>query len=434
VRTSIFTAQRALSSSRHPDKQHICQWIKAKLGHLTRVVKRLFDFDLFLDTVGVNLLLRMGTPDVRPYLVSDFDPKYDHAVAALPQVQAQGDGIKSALGLLVPLISDFYPLVLLDEPEAHLHPPQARIIGVEIGNQARDNGSQVIVSTHDKNIVQGIVESEAPVTILHSGVRVTPQVPRCSTVRRSPSCGRDPILRYSNALDGLFHAAVVIAEGERDAHFYNAAIDYVQSVATPERPADNLIFLGTSGKTNIARIATRLHKLGVRTVSCPDLDILDNETVLRPLVAAHRGNWDELADDYKRATAEFRNVPNAPAKADVRKAIIELIDETSDQTLTESLATAITKAVKIPSTRWSALKDGFVAALKNDRAAATRLLDKLDELGIVTVKVGVLENFVTTATAPKGPEFLPVSFAEKAHTQQPAVDHANRLLKAAGIN
>lgn len=245
---------------------------------------------------------------------------------------------------------------------------------------------------------------------------------------------KDPILRYSNALDGLFHAAVVIAEGERDAHFYNAAIDYVQSVATPERPADNLMFLGTSGKTNIARIATRLHKLGVRTVSCPDLDILDNETVLRPLVAAHRGNWDELADDYKRATAEFRNVPNAPAKADVRKAIIELIDETSDQTLTESLATAITKAVKIPSTRWSALKDGFVAALKNDRAAATRLLDKLDELGIVTVKVGVLENFVTTATAPKGPEFLPVSFAEKAHTQQPAVDHANRLLKAAGIN
>ncbi len=155
--------------------------------------------------------------------------------------------------------------------------------------------------------------------------------------------------------------------------------------------------------------------------------------VLRPLVAAHRGNWDELADDYKRATAEFRNVPNAPAKADVRKAIIELIDETSDQTLTQSLATAITKAVKIPSTRWSALKDEFVAALKNDRAAATRLLDKLDELGIVTVKVGVLENFVTTATAPKGPN-LPVSFAEKAHTQQPAVDHANRLLKAAGIN
>jgi hypothetical protein len=163
---------------------------RAKLGHLTRVVKRLFDFDLLLDTVGVNLLFRMGTPDVPPCVVSDFDPKYDQAVAALPQVQAQGDGIKSALGLLVPLISDFYPLVLLDEPEAHLHPPQARIIGVEIGNQARDNGSQVIVSTHDKNIVQGIVESEAPVTILHSGVRVTPQVPRCSTVRRSPSCGR----------------------------------------------------------------------------------------------------------------------------------------------------------------------------------------------------------------------------------------------------
>jgi hypothetical protein len=81
-------------------------------------------------------------------------------------------------------------------------------------------------------------------------------------------------------------------------------------------------------------------------------------------------------------------------------------------------------------------QDGFVAAFKNDndRAAATRLLDELDELGIVTVRLGVLENFVTTSTAPKGSEFLPLAFAEKAHTQQPAVDHANQLLRAAGIS
>ena len=89
--------------------------------------------------------------------------------------------------------------------------------------------------------------------------------------------------------------------------------------------------------------------------------------------------------------------------------------------------------MKIPATQWSDLKSGIVA-FRSDKAAATRLINKLDDLGIVLVRVGELENFVTTATAPKGPEFLSVAFEENAHTQHAAVDHAQRLLKAANIN
>jgi AAA domain, putative AbiEii toxin, Type IV TA system len=405
---------------------------RGKLDELARVIKRLFGFDLLLDAVGQSYCLRMGVPDVPAYPVDSYDAAYDAAVAALPLTQAQGDGIRAALGLLVPLIANLFPLVLLDEPEAFLHPPQSWIVGKEIGKQAKDKGSQVIIATHDKNILQGVIESGVPVTILHltrgEGDKADTDLLEADKVAE---LWKDPALRYTNALEGLFHSAVIVAESERDGHFYNAAIDFVRN-EPEDRPAHNLMFLGSNGKTNLARIVRSLRDLGVRTVSCPDLDILNDETVLRRLVEAHGGDWADFSDDYRRATAEFRNVPSALNKADVREQIIKFIDDSTDAKLTEHLATAIATAVKIPSTRWSELKKGFLA-FSDDRAAATRLLDKLDALGIVTVKVGVLENFVTTVTAPKGPEFLTVAFDEDAHIQQPAVDHAKRLLNAANI-
>jgi hypothetical protein len=61
------------------------------------------------------------------------------------------------------------------------------------------------------------------------------------------------------------------------------------------------------------------------------------------------------------------------------------------------------------------------------------LLDALDELGIVAVKVGVLENFAKDVTAPKGPEFLPIALAAKVHEKDDAKQHAKRLIAAAGI-
>jgi hypothetical protein len=60
------------------------------------------------------------------------------------------------------------------------------------------------------------------------------------------------------------------------------------------------------------------------------------------------------------------------------------------QPLTEWLAEKLAAAVKIPTTKWSDLKDYGDRAFKSDKAAATALLDALDELGIVAVKVGVV--------------------------------------------
>ncbi len=407
---------------------------RGKLALLKRAAARLFGLELFLDVVSNQLTLRIGTPAVEPYLVDDYNPEYDKAVAALPEVRSQGDGICSAIGLLVPLIANLRPLVLLDEPETFLHPPQAQTIGREIGRAAKVERAQVIVATHDKNVLQGLIESNATVTILHltrEGDSAHAQVLKPEDVSE---LWADPILRYTNALDGLFHSAVIITEGERDAHFYNAAIDYVLGVGNDDVPAHNIMFVGVSGKTNIARIAGRLQKLGVRAVSCPDLDVLNDEHVLSTLVEAHGGTWGAISKDYHSATNQFKDAPSAPAIDAIKQRVDEILaSDPQNQVLTKRLASELREAVKLPSGTWSQLKAFGFSAFKQDKAAAGRLFEHLESLGIVPVKVGELENFVTSTSPPKGPAFLSVAFREHAHTSAQAIEQAERLLRAAGI-
>lgn len=397
------------------------------------LAQKLFGVRLCLDTLSGNLNYRVGEPTVAAPLANDLNLEYADAVGKLPGLHDQGDGFKSALGLLIPLVTDVFPVTLIDEPEAFLHPPQARIMGTEIAKLAKESQSQIIVATHDKNILQGLVESRAPVDIIHLTRTDDTTAAKLLEANDVTQLWTDPMLRYSNALDGLFHSAVIVTEADRDSHFYEAAIDADRETSSPESPAHNLMFLGSNGKQNMARIVALMRKLGVRTVSCPDLDILDDSKVLRRLVEAHGGNWEDLEPIYKKATNEFKGNPSPPTVQKAKQDIDAAFAKNTDQRVTESLAKAVKKAVTFVS-KWSKLKESGDRAFKADKESATALLDALDELGIVTVKVGILENFLTTTSAPKGPEWLPIAFAAGAQTTTDAAEQAKWLLKAAGIS
>ncbi|MGZ3471666.1 MAG: AAA family ATPase [Isosphaeraceae bacterium] len=52
------------------------------------------------------------------------------------QLDEQGDGIRSFVGIVVALLILNRGLFLIDEPEAFLHPPQAYRIGAFIAEQS----------------------------------------------------------------------------------------------------------------------------------------------------------------------------------------------------------------------------------------------------------------------------------------------------------
>ncbi|WP_255790628.1 AAA family ATPase [Mycobacteroides abscessus] len=397
------------------------------------LAEKIFGIDLYLDVLASNLYYRIGDPGLPTPGVNEVTTEYARAVAALPMLNDQGDGIRSTLGLLIPLITDNMPLTLIDEPEAFLHPPQAKIVGREIGKIVQERQSQVVLATHDKNMLLGLIESGAPVSIIH--LTRTDEGPAAKQLKVDDvkALWEDITLRYGDALNGLFHSAVILTEGDRDSHFYAAAIDVEHTDTSPDSPAHNLMFIGSNGKQNLAKYVERLDALGVRTVSCPDLDILNDAKKLRALVEAHRGDWSQIESDYNKATAEFHGVPKPPTAESVKAAIEAIFAQNVDEVLTEGLAGSIVHAAKLSKTGWGELKSYGTLAFKADKTAAGRLLDALDCMGIVTVRVGVLENFLTTKSAPKGPGWLPIAFAEGAHKTTAAREQARRLLTAAGV-
>ena len=430
---AVMPTQRPGSLGQTPVHHlHVLAINEAAFDRVNSLAHKLFGIKLYLDTISLNFRLHIGLPEVPAPPADRLTVEYSDAIAKLPGLDEQGDGFKSALGLLIPLATNFYPLTLIDEPEAFLHPPQARILGTEIARLAKNNRSQIIVATHDKNILQGLLQAETPVDILHltrTDDRTTVHPLAASDVAE---LWKDPILRYGNALDGLFHSAVIVTEADRDSRFYEAAID-AERDKVPDSPAHNLMFMGANGKQNMAPIVDRLRKLGVHTISCPDLDILNDDKKLAKLVEAQGGTWTEFAQTYKQATQEFLGPANPPTVEEVKKKIADELAKRSDAVLTKPLSEALAKAVAIPKTNWSKLKESGDRAFKADKAAATTLLAALDELGIVTVRIGELENFLQTANASKGPEWLSEAFKAGAHTSDEAAKQAKRLLKAAGV-
>lgn len=397
------------------------------------IAQKLFGIELYFDAVSANLSWRMGDPGMKVPPANDLNTEYAHAVGALRNLHEQGDGVRSALGLLLPMIANPSPVWLVDEPEAFLHPPQARLMGTEVGRLALQHRSQVITATHDKNILQGIIESGTPVDILHLtrvGDVTRGQLLRADDVAE---LWKDPMLRYGNALDGLFHSAVIVTEADRDSRFYHAAIDAYYQAEFVDSPAHNLMFLAANGKQNMAKIVARLKGFGIRTVTCPDLDILNNKTVLQNLVEAHGGTWSEIEPIYTKATRQFMAAPPAPEIEDIKQTINTLLDAAEGR-LTQQLADQINEVLALPASTWQNLKKYGMAAFLDEKANAKALLSTLDELGIVAVTVGELERFLTTVNVKKGsPEWLPTAFREGAHTDAPAIDQAKRLLNAAGI-
>src|SRR5690606_12158093 len=120
-----------------------------------------------------------------------------------------------------------HPVVLIDEPEAFLHPPQARLLGQMLVKEAPEN-RQLFVATHSSDFLRGLLDTDS------SRVRVV-RIQRVGDVNPIKELDNegvknvwgDPILRYSNILDGLFHSKVIVCEGDADCRFYAATMDAV---------------------------------------------------------------------------------------------------------------------------------------------------------------------------------------------------------------
>jgi ABC-type cobalamin transport system ATPase subunit len=269
---------------------------------LSNVSFEAFGEHLTVDRANMDVRLRIGTvtgvevpPLSRPTL------EYANAVAALPSVMEQGDGVKSFLGIAMTVLAGRSQILLIDEPEAFLHPGQARALGRWLSTHAAERDLQVIVSSHSRDFVLGLIGGDRShvriVRIVREGVKNRLHVLPPEDISAT---WNDPVLRYSNVLQGLFHRRVAICESDADCRFYGAVLDELAIETNRRSQADDILMVPSGGKDRMAALARSMLKLGVETHVFADFDALDQKARVKDIVAAVGGKWTEQIDiDFK---------------------------------------------------------------------------------------------------------------------------------------
>jgi len=103
--------------------------------------------------------------------VTDIEERGFHAEAVKFHAQASlieqaSDGVKAFTGIITEIVAGDPAVILIDEPEAFLHPSLSFKLGKEIATSSLGSEKRLFVSTHSPNFVMGCIQSGAPVNIV----------------------------------------------------------------------------------------------------------------------------------------------------------------------------------------------------------------------------------------------------------------------------
>lgn len=394
-----------------------------------------FGEPLHLQAQGSQLRMLLGSPSHGLTASGYPTEEYLAETANMPLLDEQGSGMRSFMYIMMNLMAQSYFCILLDEPEAFLHPPQARALGSSLATEV-DAHTQVIVSTHSSDVLRGILNSITTSSVPLKIVRLT----RTRDANSAKELNReditrlwtDPVLKYSNVLDGLFHEAVVICESDSDCKYYSAIHDRL-GVASGRFSPDNTLYTYAGSKQRIATMLSALRSVGVTVRVAVDLDILNNENNIKKLVEAAGGNWDDLkanwtiVDSHVRSLTRPLGTPNA-----IKDIITGKISSISDPESLKKFSDDV-KQLTTEQTGWAQVKKGGKAIIPAGDAtdAFSRLDADLKSLGIHVVPVGELENFVKSVPN-KGPKWVEGVFAARLHeddANHEAISYVGSLIR-----
>ena len=360
---------------------------------VSKSFEKIFGQQLALDRgVGSVVNLHVGTrPDPTLYaglLLKDYYAE----VRKLPNIDKEGDGFKAAAGLLLHLLGIPRSVYLIDEPDVYLHPPQAYAAAKELIRVSPKR--QLFLATHNAHFVQGLLDSDQQRLVLirldrparNQDVRIINK----ATFNEIKS---DPLIKFSSLLEALFFRTVIVCENEADCLFYRSIYRAVNESVHDE----NVFWVSAHGKQNIKKLVAPLRKFGVQVLSLPDLDIINDDAILKPLIESHGGDWNEFESDFKTIAKLMSERKPTFATKDVKAQIFEIladVEERENGLFPPAQADKIKKVLKSASP-WRELKESGLTALGkgNNHTAARSLLEKMSNIGILVPEVGELESF-----------------------------------------
>lgn len=284
-------------------------------------------------------------------------------------IEDTSDGVKAFTGIIIEVIAGDPYVLLIDEPEAFLHPSLSFKLGKEIATTTRDSEKRIFVATHSAKFLMGCIQSGAPVTIVRLTYRQGVPTARVLRSEEISRLMRNPLLRSTGVLEALFYEFVVVTEADTDRALYQEINERLLT-SGPESGIPNCLFINAQNKQTVPTIVKPLRDLGIPTVGLVDIDVLKEGG----------GVW-----------TNFLKCGSIPA-----------IEHQPLGTVRSNLKNSFEATGK------EMKRDGGIDLLSNsDKEAASNLFDHLAAYGLFVVRKGELESWLRHLNVPgHGPDWL----------------------------
>jgi len=292
-------------------------------------------------------------------------------------IQETSDGVQAFTGLVTAMLSLPFKILLVDEPEAFLHPPLSRRLGGNLARLARAQNASLIVSTHSAEFVMGCLEAVPETQIVRLTYENGVATARSLTGAQVQEMIKNPLMRSTGTLRALFHKCAIVTESDTDRSFYDEINTRLQRLG---RGIADSLFLNAQNKNTIHRIIGPLRSIGVPAVGVYDLDLI-------------------------RVGSDFTNMMTGAKIPDAKIAAL--------RTEKDWLVNALAAVAATPGQLLDPLKHGGIEHLAGaDLTRAQHFLAELERYGVFLIPIGEVERWLRSMKiAGKGTEWLIDMFA-----------------------
>lgn len=353
--------------------------------------------DAFKSTVGMDIKLDYSSGlELRLAVSKEFeeipeDPRTAYPIMKkYPSIELQGDGFRSFVAVILSLLLSKDKVVLLDEPEAFLHPEQARRLGKWISDHAEGFPCQILVATHNSNFLSGLLSGKQAADIYRLNRTNNTTKFNKITAESTQALSKSPILSSQRVLEGIFSQGVVVCESDTDRIIYN-------SVAVHEHKKQEILFIHAHNKQTIKDVVKLLKDASIPTAAIIDIDILNSESDLSNAISAFNLDYNQTEVVLLRAeiAAHVEEKPEEDISLQLKQNVAELLDQLNKNKHSLSGARGALNRIKAESTKWSKIKQNGIESLEESfRQKAQRIIDESLSLGLYIVPVGELEGWI----------------------------------------
>lgn len=206
----------------------------------------------------------------------------EHQQRATP-LSELSDGVQVFCGLVAALSVIPHSLILVDEPEAFLHPTLSRRLGAHLARMAQRRDARLFAATHSSSFLLGCLEVVPATTVMRLGYSKGVASSNVLEAQQVSRLARDPLMRSTSALDALFAKGAVVCEADADRAFYEEINRRL--LADVEGGAPDIQFLNAQNWQTTVRLAKPLRSAGVPTAVILDLDTLAEDAHWADFVA-----------------------------------------------------------------------------------------------------------------------------------------------------